>query len=273
MKKLVLACVWAAPFVVFSQPNCNLYKVDNNDACYRACVIATEETDGQGSRSSQMAFDRAIKLCPNLDYAYFEKSVPYLKRGDFISWRKMMDKAVELNPVMYLGRRGWDRYQFLRDYKGAIGDIEKLESLIKGDIGYSVNGDYHLTVAKALCYKAIGEKQKAIAIMEKQLTQKDYSPMLYDYLHLGVLKMEVGDVTGAIRCLEKSIVRNDYLAENYYYLGLIYKKQGIDKLFRENMGKAKAYYLAGRHRTDPYTDPMDRIYLEEIEKELTKVEN
>lgn len=146
--------------------------MNNNQPCYEACVTATEGEAGQGTKASQLQFDKAIELCPSFDYAYFEKAVPYLKRGDFITWRKLIDKAVELNPTGHLGYRGWCKYQFIRDYRGAIRDLEKLDSLTSFDIGYSINGDYQLNIAKALCYKALGQKTKAIEIIENQITQK-----------------------------------------------------------------------------------------------------
>ena len=92
--------------------------------------------------------------------------------------------------------------------------------------------------------------------------------MPYDYLHLGVLKMETGDSDGAKEYLKKSIAFNDYLAEPYYYLGLIYRKQNMTKQAQENMEKAKTYYLKGYKRFDPYTHPMDKVYLADIESEL-----
>jgi hypothetical protein len=80
--------------------------------------------------------------------------------------------------------------------------------------------------------------------------------------------METGDTDGGIEYLKKSISFNDYLAEPYYYLGLIYKKKNLTKEFRENMEKAKIYYLKGYKRFDPYTHPMDKVYLADIESEL-----
>ena len=62
-----------------------------------------------------------------------------------------MNKAVALDPKEHLPYRGWCRYQFFRDYEGAIQDIERLDSLSKYDIGYSVNAEYHLHIARALC--------------------------------------------------------------------------------------------------------------------------
>jgi tetratricopeptide (TPR) repeat protein len=268
MKALFLPVLMIISLCIFGQPNCNVYKYNNNEPCYKGCILATEGEGPQGSRESQIKFDSAIRLCPGFDYAYREKSVPYLKRGDFITWKKLIDKAVEIDPMGNLGYRGWCRFQFVRDYNGAIADLEKLDSTTEFEIGYSSNSDYQLNIAKALCYKAIGQKKKAIEIIEKQLSEKDYSPMLYDYFHLGVLKMEVGENEQAISILKKSISLNDYFAEPYYYLALIYKKQKLTKAFKENMERAKAYYLKSYKRFDPYTQPMDKIYLADIEREL-----
>jgi tetratricopeptide (TPR) repeat protein len=265
---LILIPLLLLPMNTHPSPNCNVYKLNKNQPCYDACYLVTEMEAPQGSRASQLNFDKAIELCPTFDYAYSEKAVPYLKNGDFITWKKLIDKAVELNPTGQLGYRGWCRYQFVKDYTGAIEDLEKLTSLLGTEIGYSINGDYHLNIAKALCYKAIGQKAKAIEIIEHQLAQKGYSPLAYDYLHLGVLKMETGDLVQAIACLQKSISLNDSMAEPYYYLGLIYKMQHMKTEYVQNMEKSKDYYIKGNKRTDPYTQPMDKIYLVDIEKEL-----
>lgn len=247
-----------------SQPNCNLYSND----CYDACLIATEAGSGQGSKGSQEMFDQAIEVCPGLDYAYFEKAVPYLKRGDFISWKTLIDKAVSLNPTAHLGYRGWCRFQFIRDYQGAIEDFEQLDSLVGYDIGYSVNGDYHLNTALALCYKQIGKKEKAIQILENHVNKPNYDPWLYEFLHLGVLKLDIGDAESAVEALTRQLEVNDYLAETYYYLALAHKELGHSSEYISNIQKAKEFYLDGKKLTDPYTTHVDKIYLKMIADEL-----
>lgn len=250
------------------QPNCNVYLWKGDTLCYKACLEATEAGEyEQGSKASQIHFDKAIQYCPTFAYAYFEKAVPYLKRGDFITWKQLIDKAVELSPTAYLGYRAWCRYQFLRDYEGAIRDIDRLDSLITYDIGHSINGDYHLNIAKALCYKALGEKKKAIEIIEQHLSSAS-NPSNYDYLHLGVLKLETGDYTGAVADLKKEIEINDCLSETYYYLALAYKKCSDQAAYAKNLLKAKDFYESGKKRTDPYTEPIDKIYLIDIENEI-----
>ena len=126
---------------LYAPPNCNFYNSDKN--CYESCQLALQAIRYyQGSWQSQEYFDKSIDLC-DFAYSYMEKGVPYLKRGDFIKWKALIDKAVELDPNEYLGYRGWCRLQFLRDYDGAISDIEQLLELNQYDIGYNQNGDYH----------------------------------------------------------------------------------------------------------------------------------
>lgn len=251
----------------FAQVNCNMYEAGS--ACYKACQEAEMAIrHPQGSKESQQHFDTSIKLCPTFDYAYFEKAVPYLKRGQFVEWKKLIDKAVELKPEQHLGYRGWCRYQFLRDYKGAIEDIERLEAMASYDIGQSVNGDYHLTVAKALCYKALGEKEKAVRIIREQLADKEYVPMPYDYLHLGVLYLGLKKPEDALASFLKQLEINDYLAETYYYLGLANTTLGDKGKAEAYFQKALAFYEEGKHLRDPYTHHADRIFKADILAQL-----
>ena len=255
-----------------AQINCNIYKWAGDTTCYRACQLYENASHTrQGSRISQIMYDSVIAVCPSFDMAYMEKAVPYLKRGDFATWRIWIDKAVALNPKEHLGYRGWCRYQFLRDYTGALADLEQLEKIKQPDIGYSVNGDYHLMIAKALCYKGLGQKEKAIQTIETQLAVPGYDPGYYDYLHLAVLKIETGNPQAAIPVLEKQVTLSAGFAETYYYLALAYKQIGGHRPeMLENLAQAQKLYQDARHRTDPYDNPDDRIYREGIERALAE---
>lgn len=235
-------------------------------ACYEACKLYTKGGQ-QGSRASQVNYDKITELCPTYDDAYWAKAIPYLKRGDFVAWNTMINKAVELAPTKHLGYRGWCKYQFLRDYEGAIADIELLESMINYDMGYCQNGDYHLNIAKALCYKGKGDSEKAIEIIEYHLEHTESFVGLFDYLHLGVLYLEKKEYQKAIDFLHLQIDRNEELAENNYYLALAYKGLKNYPAYQQQITKALELYQAGKGRRDPYSHPMDKIYLEDIRKE------
>lgn len=251
-----------ANIMLKAQVNCKAF---DNENCKKACELVNLAEPYQGYKQSQIAFDKAIELCPDFDYAYREKSVPYLKRGDFIMWKILIDKAVEINPNANLGYRGWCHYQFLRNYDLAIKDIETLEKLVGEDnVGSSQNGNYNLEIVKALCYKGIGDKAKAIKIIEKQLDNKNYSPMLFDYYHLGVLYFETGNYNKAKECFEKQIKNNDYYAEPYYYLAQICKIQDNKYQAKSLISKALDYYLKEKYMKDAYTHIMDKVYEREM---------
>ncbi|WP_312299195.1 tetratricopeptide repeat protein [Chryseobacterium sp.] len=245
-----------------AQVNCNTF---DNENCKKACELVNLAEPYQGYKQSQIAFDKAIKLCPNFDYAYREKSVPYLKRGDFITWKELIDKAVELNPKNNLAYRGWCKYQFLRDYRAALDDFEAFEKLVGEDyIEYSQNGNYSLKIVKALCYKMIGDTNRAINLIEKQISRKDYTPLLFDFYHLGVLYYEIGNYDKAKEYFDKQIRNNDYYAEPYYFLALIYNRLDDKKQAKLLISKALSYYSDGKFMQDPYTSIMDKVYKKEM---------
>ncbi|MBQ4912833.1 tetratricopeptide repeat protein [Maribacter sp. MMG018] len=260
---------------VFAQPNCEAYKYYGDTLKYEACKKAMEISGHyQFSKKYQTILDESIEIDPTFDYAYWAKSIAYLKSGDFVSWKKLIDKAVELKPKNHLGYRGWCRYQFFRDYKGAIKDFEKLDSLVGYDIGQSQNGTYHLNIAKGLCYKAIGEKEKAVQIIEKQikLNEKENFIGSYDYLHLGVLYLELGNFEKAIELFKKQSKDNE-LAENQYYLALAYKNLNKKTEYKSCLEKAKELYIGQSRMFDFYSNPMDKVYLENIENEIKTAYN
>ena len=258
--------------IVISQTNCNVYKFRGDDTCYVACKIAIDADEfEEGSPASQILLSRSIDQCNQMDYAYYKKAMPYLKTGDFVEWKKLIDKAVKINPAVYLGYRAWCRFDFLRDYDGAVTDINKLAKLTRGDVGFTASGVYHLMVLKALCFKEKGETEKAILLMESTLNQSNYVPGYYDYLHLGVMYLEAQNFKEAEKALEKQIEHNDYIAESYFFLALA--KQGLDKPYESvnllNMAMEK--YNKGERRFARYNTPIDKIYLSDIENELAKV--
>lgn len=266
MKLVLTAMLLSFPLFLLSQ-NCNAYLYQGDTCQYEACIIAEKRAGKyQFSRPYQEALDEGIARCDRFSHAYRHKSVAYLKSGDFLNWKKLMDKAVALDPAEHLGYRGWCRYQFFRDYRGAIADIERLDSLVTYDIGHSVNSDYHLNVAKAICYKAIGQKEKALQILRKQLQEEDHLVGIYDYLHLGVLLMELGRDAEALDAFSRQRTQND-LAEIYYYEGIIAAKTNREKAITL-WQKAKDMYLENKRMYDHYTYPYDQVYLAQIEARM-----
>ena len=265
MKKILLILLFF-PFIMYSQVNCMAYLYKGDTANYKACILV-EKIDSlhpdQFSRGFHEIYDEALKISLNFDYAYRKKSTAYLKSGDFITWKKLIDKAVELNWRSNLGYRGWCRYQFFRDYEGAIKDIELLDSLVKYDIGYSQNGHYHLNFAKGICYSAIAQKQKAIEVFNQQLNSSNYEAGLYDYFQLGVTYFEVKDYSNALLCFEKQ-ARINPLADNEYFRGKTYKVLKNMTEYEKSKELALRLFKENKKLFDPYTHHFNKVYYDSI---------
>ena len=246
MRKLTnFIILWIIIFVqnITTAQNCNVFLYQKDTLQYEACLIAEDAyLYYQYSREYQEILDKAIEKCPHFSYAYRNKSTAYLKSGDFITWKYLIDKAVEYDFRENIGYRGWCKFQFFRDYQGAIEDIEALEAVSKGNIGYSAGGQYHLKVAKALCYKQLGDIDKAISIMEQYMIDSTNQISVFDHLHLGVMYLETGTYDKAITQLNLQSKQND-LAENQFYLALCHQKMGNTDMFTIHITKAKEMYL------------------------------
>lgn len=267
MKTLYFLILFLLSFLdIYTQPNCEAFKYYYKDTIkYEACKVA-EKIEGlyQFSKEYQEILDEAIKIDPTFAYAYRKKSTAYLKSGDFIIWKILMDKAVKYNPQDNLQYRGLMRYKCFRDYSGALRDFRKLDSL-----GIPTN---HLVIAKALCYDSIGEKEKAIKILEAGLKEEEDIIGPLGYLHLGVFYLEQKDYRKAIQTFKKQN-EVDEIAECHYYLAKSYKALHMQSEYILNLEEAKKLYLNGWRMTDVYIDPIHKIYLEDIEKELKAATN
>lgn len=252
---------------IIGQDNCTLYEGD----CRIACELSTEASKQQGSKRSQILFDSCIALCPTFAYAYYQKAVPYLKHGLIPEWKKLIDKAVELEPQSYLVNRGCNQIQFFRNYQQGINDLNKLEEIYgRFDIGYSNSGQYHAQMLKALAYRELGESQKAIDLMEKLLNSSWYRPGLFDYLHLGASYLKAGYNDKAIAAFSKQNNENE-LAETYYYLAQIAEQKDQKENSLELISKSIDLYKSGFIMSNNYYQYLDKIYFKEIESVLKRL--
>ncbi|CAI9679624.1 MULTISPECIES: tetratricopeptide repeat protein [Elizabethkingia] len=254
-------------YSIRAQINCEAFKYYGDTLQYKACKLVENIDDKyyQFSREFQEKYDKAIEICPYFSYGYKEKSVAYLKSGDFLTWKILIDKAVYYNKRENLGYRGWCRYQFFKDYQGAILDFEELEKE-GNDIGFSSNGDYHLQIVKAICYSALGKNIKAIDIITKQMSKENYQIGLYDYYQLGVIYFQMKDYKNAVVAFEKQLEINP-LAECIYYISKINKEQNNKSGYLKNKKLAIELYQKGKYLRDRYTHQFNKVYLQTMEQE------
>lgn len=256
---------------LIAQGNCNLFPKGSD--CRRACEIADHAGRYyQGARQNMELYDSAISICPTYADAYMEKSVPYLKRGDYYNWRKTIDTAIALDPKNNLGYRGACLVEFVGDYKSALQDFVRLDSLKKGHLGYNANGDYNIRILMAICYRELNQLDSAlnhfnIAIDEGK---KEGGVGTYDYLHRAVCKMRLNLIDSAISDLNLQIDQYKNFPDTYYYLGLCYKLKKEYPTAQTYFEKALTMYPKN-HRRDPYVIMPDQIFLSDINRELKSI--
>ena len=252
----------------FGQPNCLLLK---DSICVSACQLSIEASNNQGSRHSQELFDQAIAMCPNFAYAYYEKSVPYLKHGLINEWKVIIDKAVELEPQSYLINRGCNQIQFFRNYKKGIEDLEKLGELYGNfNIGYTNSGEYHAQMIRAIAYRKLGQVDQSIAIMEQMVSSPWYSQGLYDFLHIGVSYLEAGELEKAKIAFDRQNEAHE-LAETYFYYSKIYEQKNRTKQALEMLNKSKELYQERQMMFNRYYHYFDKVFYTEIEDNLIRL--
>ncbi|MGE9312153.1 tetratricopeptide repeat protein [Niabella sp. CJ426] len=258
MKKTILFLLLLAG-KLSAQPVCSAFLYMNDTLQYKACKLVEniDERHYQFSKEFQILYDSALALCPHFSWGYREKSVAYLKSGDFITWKKLIDKAVQYDTLLNLGYRAWCRYEFFRDCEGAIADIELLETKTP-EIGWGINGNYHLTVTKAICHSELGQQAKAISVLSSYL--RDAQPIgLYDYYQLGAIHYKNKDYAQAATAFQKQIEYNN-LAEAHYYLSLIYKGFHKDILADQELLRAKQLKAEGKKLRVVYTHHSNTIF-------------
>jgi len=272
LKKInLLLLLMTTVFWCRAQTNCRVF----TDSCHiKACLLYNAaDTFAQGTRKSQQYYDSALRICADYAEAWRAISIPYLKRGDYYTWRKYLDKAVSLKPRLFLGIRGWCLFKFLRDYEAALHDLQSFDTLTDFHPSYSGDGNYHLYVVMAICHRELGNYQQAfhyfsLGIDSIVSQQGEKWVGLSDYLHRAVTKIRTKDYTGALSDLDRQMKRYDNYAEIYYYQGLILQLMHRNKEALTTLQKARALAGTGHHLSDIYCEMPDEVFIDDIDEAI-----
>ncbi len=214
----------------------------------------------QGSYMSQSLFAKSISCDPAFSYSYFEKSVPFNKRGDYSKGFELLNKAVDLNPEMHLGYRGWLKLVKLKDFKGCISD---LEALLKLKPNKKMAWGQNINSLLAISYYSIGEPKTALLKINALLGESQNSPIFC--LYRAIICLELMCLSMALKDLRRSIQLDKNFTEAYFYLGKANEMTGNHEEARENIKNARRLFLQGYKLKNPYNEVFGELYLSEIE--------
>jgi tetratricopeptide (TPR) repeat protein len=258
--KIVLSLVFTT-YIIYAS-FMSLTSKDKNERFKKA-------SQHQGSIKSQNLFKELIKDNPDFSDAYFEYSVAFNKRGDFANGFEFLNKAVQLEPNIHLGYRGWLRLRKLRDYNNALKDFEEYDSQTPKTTDYPWGEN--LNFLKGECYFGKNEFEKAIEEFRKVIDKdKDYAD-IHNYVYLGLCYYKLNQKEAAILQFNKLLSIYDTTCEADYYLAKIYfEKSEFEKarIHIINAEKNIAY-----KREDSYNEFLNEVYLTEIIELKNKISN
>ena len=192
---------------------------------------------------------------------YMEYSVRFNKAGDFKKGFKYLDKAVELNPSLHLGYRGWIRLRKIRDFDKALIDFDKLDILTPNfiDAPWGENIDF----LRGECYFGKKDYLKAIELFNRSIeNQKEDWADIHSFVYLGLCEYELGNYEKANTEFLRALKQSKYTPESFFGMAKAYYKLGYIEKAKENILKAEENIAYKRE--DVYNEFLNEIYLSEI---------
>ncbi len=268
MKTAVLVSFLIVISYSYAQPNCYIYSKGSDEK--KACDLSYKSRQyQQGSKEKQQLFDSIISIGPKYAWAYYQKSVPYFKRGFLHEGLQILNKAIALEPLEYLCYRAYWHWQY-QNYKLCIQDLETYYALPKAYIQFTPGGEKDMKVILALSYAKLGNydqgKQTLLKLINGYEDEIDIG--LSDYHTLGMIFVFNKEYEKAIITLKKQLAINDDIADTYYFLGLAYSglsdKIEATKQFNNALLKFNYKY---RYRN---SNAGFSVYVSDVENEIKK---
>lgn len=185
------------------------------------------------------------------------KALPYWKTRKYDLALQCYDQAVLYDRATYLGRRGYLKCIFQKDYKAAILDLE----MAQNEFGYNYQNDHSYAFYIALCYLQLNEFKKAEEILQHDFNrtiQKQGESWLHhlDLFYMGIVQYELRNYNKAIVYFDKALIEYPKFSDAQYYKGLCMLQNGEGTKAETLMLQAKSNFEQG------YTINEDDAYYE-----------
>jgi tetratricopeptide (TPR) repeat protein len=223
----------------------------------------------QGSIQSQYYFDLSIETDPTFSYPYFEKSVPYNKRGDYAEGFRLLNKAVKLNPKMHLGYRGWLRLVKVKDYQGCIEDLNQLSKIKSENTLNAWGQNIHYLIG--LSYLGLQEYEKSIEYFDIAVEEiKNFKNVIVPF-YKSIALYKLNQFKDSMKILEECIEQNENFLEAYYYSGKNHLQQGNIEESKYYFERALELYNLRCKIRNPYNEVFFECYRQDIEKGISLI--
>lgn len=189
---------------------------------------------------------RGIKEDSSIALFWKAAALPFWKTDRTDRALAYYDRAVELEPQKYLGRRAFLKCIYAKDYKGTIQDVDAFTR----QYGEDYENDHSLQFYKALAQLQLGLFQESYATLK---TNMDFERSQYgeisihflDYFYLGVVHYELKEYEAAIEAFDKVFEEYDDFSDAQFYKSLCLSKLNKMNEAQELMEEGRENYLKG----------------------------
>ena len=123
---------------------------------------------------------------------------------------------------MHLGYRGWLRLVKLKDYRGCISDLTKLQK-IKSKNKLNAWGQ-NINYLLGISYLGLKDYNEAVTSFDRAINENHNRLHLESYFFKGIVFSKTNDYDKAILNLKLCVYSNEKFTEAFYHLGLCYYK-------------------------------------------------
>jgi tetratricopeptide (TPR) repeat protein len=190
--------------------------------------------------------DVGLEEDSTIAYLWEMKALPYWKTQKYELALECYKKAIQYNRARNLGRQGYMRCIFEKNYKEAIKDMEMAEK----EFGYGYQNDHSYQFYIALSHLQLGNFEKAEQILQedfKKTTKARGENWIHylDLFYMGIVQYELRDYDKAITYFDKAIAEYSHFSDAKYYKGLCFFLKGKRGEAKELILEAKADFAKG----------------------------
>jgi len=191
--------------------------------------------------------NKGLKEDSTVEYLWQQKAMPFWKTKKYSLAISYYEKAVEFNRKRYLGRFGFLKCIFAKDYNGALKDLISY----KNEFGSRHEQDHSLEFYMGICFLQINQYEKALNVLKeqnsKEETQHGNEWVHYlDRYYLAITYYELGKYVKAISEFDKVLKDYPRFSDAQYYKSLclnrLDKKEEAKMLMKEGKSNFKKGY-------------------------------
>ncbi|NNE14865.1 MAG: tetratricopeptide repeat protein [Saprospiraceae bacterium] len=221
----------------------------------------------RGSSKAMRILEKAVRLDPQNDQAWRELSLPYLHAGLYSEWSENMRMAIEINPENWQGWRAYDRLFYVRDYAGALFDLDATDTLTKNQVDYLQNTS--VDYLRGLCYLGLKDYNKSIEYFNIYIEddKKKVGDKFVDetaFLYLGIVYLKEDKYQEAIQNLQRGILYEEGNADFHFHLARAYCFLGDLDEARKQLTIAKKKFEDRNAMRGFRYEAIEQIYLSDI---------